>query len=81
MFFSAPGFAFFYIGKRWSNVLFILPHAALSVLLEMKEMAYRKIPFSPPDLSDQEIAEVTEALRSGWITAGPRTYLPIGLQL
>ena len=38
-------------------------------------MAYRKIPFSPPDLSDQEIAEVTEALRSGWITTGPRTKL------
>ena len=32
-----------------------------------------KIPFSPPDISEQEIAEVTEALRSGWITTGPRT--------
>lgn len=33
----------------------------------------RNIPFSPPDISDLEIAEVTEALRSGWITTGPRT--------
>lgn len=33
----------------------------------------RSIPFSPPDISDLEIAEVAEALRSGWITTGPRT--------
>ncbi len=32
-----------------------------------------KIPFSPPDISEQEILEVAEALRSGWITTGPRT--------
>ena len=32
-----------------------------------------KIPFSPPDISEEEILEVTEALRSGWITTGPRT--------
>ncbi len=38
-------------------------------------MAKKKIPFSPPDISDLEIAEVTEALRSGWITTGPRTKL------
>ncbi|MGN0495217.1 MAG: DegT/DnrJ/EryC1/StrS family aminotransferase [Lachnospiraceae bacterium] len=31
------------------------------------------IPFSPPDISELEIAEVTQALRSGWITTGPRT--------
>ena len=31
------------------------------------------IPFSPPDISEAEIAEVCEALRSGWITTGPRT--------
>ena len=31
------------------------------------------IPFCPPDISDLEIAEVAEALRSGWITTGPRT--------
>ena len=33
----------------------------------------RTILFSPPDISELEIAEVTEALRSGWITTGPRT--------
>ncbi len=30
------------------------------------------IPFSPPDVGEAEIAEVAEALRSGWITTGPR---------
>lgn len=30
------------------------------------------IPFSPPDITEEEIAEVAEALRSGWITTGPR---------
>ena len=33
------------------------------------------IPFSPPDISDLEIAEVCKALKSGWITTGPRTKL------
>lgn len=33
----------------------------------------RMIPFSPPDISEEEISEVAEALRSGWITTGPRT--------
>ena len=33
----------------------------------------RKIPFSPPDISEAEIQEVAETLRSGWITTGPRT--------
>lgn len=33
------------------------------------------IPFSPPDITDEEIAEVIEALRSGWITTGPKTKL------
>lgn len=33
----------------------------------------RMIPFSPPDISELEINEVAEALRSGWITTGPRT--------
>lgn len=30
------------------------------------------IPFSPPDITEAEILEVVEALRSGWITTGPR---------
>ena len=33
----------------------------------------RMIPFSPPDIGELEIAEVIEALKSGWITTGPRT--------
>jgi dTDP-4-amino-4,6-dideoxygalactose transaminase len=31
------------------------------------------VPFSPPDISELEVNEVSEALRSGWITTGPRT--------
>lgn len=33
----------------------------------------KKIPFSPPDMSESEVALVAEALRSGWITTGPKT--------
>lgn len=36
-------------------------------------MKSRKISFSPPDITEEEINEVAEALRSGWITTGPRT--------
>ena len=36
-------------------------------------MKIRNIPFSPPDITEEEIQEVAEALRSGWITTGPRT--------
>ena len=38
-------------------------------------MEKQTISFSPPDISELEIAEVAEALRSGWITTGPRTKL------
>ncbi|MCR5050236.1 MAG: DegT/DnrJ/EryC1/StrS family aminotransferase [Paludibacteraceae bacterium] len=31
------------------------------------------IPFSPPDMTEEEVAEVREAVLSGWITTGPRT--------
>ena len=41
----------------------------------MNEMPKRTISFSPPDISELEIAEVAEALRSGWITTGPRTKM------
>jgi len=37
----------------------------------MKEA--RNIPFSPPDVTDAEIQEVILAMKSGWITTGPRT--------
>ncbi|KXI45539.1 MULTISPECIES: DegT/DnrJ/EryC1/StrS family aminotransferase [Bacillus cereus group] len=33
----------------------------------------RNIPFSPPDITDAEIEEVVKAMKSGWITTGPRT--------
>ena len=36
-------------------------------------MEKRKIPFSPPDITDLEIAEVIQTLKSGWITTGSRT--------
>lgn len=35
----------------------------------------RNIPFSPPDITELEISEVVEALKSGWITTGKRTKL------
>ena len=37
------------------------------------ELKKRNIPFSPPDITELEIKEVVEALKSGWITTGPRT--------
>lgn len=36
-------------------------------------MKLYNIPFSPPDMSEAEVLEVAEALRSGWITTGPKT--------
>ena len=35
----------------------------------------RNIPFSPPDITDAEIEEVVDAMKSGWITTGPKTKL------
>lgn len=37
------------------------------------ELNRRSIPFSPPDITETEIDLVAEALRSGWITTGPKT--------
>ncbi len=34
---------------------------------------FRKIPFSPLDIGELEVQEVCEAIRSGWVTTGPRT--------
>lgn len=36
-------------------------------------MKLRNVPFSPPDMTEAEAAEVREAILSGWITTGPRT--------
>lgn len=38
-------------------------------------MKKKQISFSPPDISELEIAEVVEVLRSGWITTGVRTKM------
>ncbi|TNJ66756.1 DegT/DnrJ/EryC1/StrS family aminotransferase [Paenibacillus hemerocallicola] len=39
----------------------------------MLKAEYRNIPFSPPDITDVEIEEVVKAMKSGWITTGPKT--------
>ncbi|MBD8589480.1 DegT/DnrJ/EryC1/StrS family aminotransferase [Peribacillus simplex] len=39
----------------------------------MVDIQVRNIPFSPPDITDEEIGEVIKAMKSGWITTGPRT--------
>lgn len=39
----------------------------------MIETELRNIPFSPPDITDAEIEKVIKAMKSGWITTGPRT--------
>ncbi len=36
-------------------------------------MKLHNIPFSPPDMTEEEVTEVREAILSGWITTGPRT--------
>ena len=35
----------------------------------------RNVPFSPPDITEEEINEVVDTLKSGWITTGPKTKL------
>ncbi|WP_449355155.1 DegT/DnrJ/EryC1/StrS family aminotransferase [Virgibacillus natechei] len=39
----------------------------------MTDTSIRNIPFSPPDIIDEEIEEVIKTMKSGWITTGPRT--------
>lgn len=46
---------------------------AISLYFREFAMEKRKIPFSPPDISELEVQNVEEVLRSGWITTGPRT--------
>jgi dTDP-4-amino-4,6-dideoxygalactose transaminase len=45
----------------------------ININIEKVHNNIKKISFSPPDISEAEIQEVAEALRSGWITTGPRT--------
>lgn len=60
------GFHLHYVGRR---------EMLSKIIEERNNMEKRQISFSPPDISELEIAEVAEALRSGWITTGPRTKL------
>lgn len=39
----------------------------------MDTIAQAFLPFALPDIGDEEISAVTEALRSGWVTTGPKT--------
>ena len=41
--------------------------------INKESSARRTVSFSPPDITEAEIEEVATALRSGWITTGPRT--------
>ena len=41
----------------------------------MRKITKKNILFSPPDITEEEIAEVVDTLRSGWITTGPKTKL------
>jgi len=42
-------------------------------LWRKNNMSNRHIAFSPPDITEEEIAEVVDTLKSGWITTGPKT--------
>ncbi len=39
------------------------------------DMKKKNISFSPPDITETEIQEIAETIRSGWITTGPKTKL------
>lgn len=45
----------------------------MDLLENETDVIKRNIPFSPPDITDVEINEVVDTLRSGWITTGPKT--------
>ena len=42
---------------------------------EIASTGIKNISFSPPDITDAEIEEVVKAMKSGWITTGPKTKL------
>ena len=41
--------------------------------MAQSDLAPRRIAFSPPDITEEEIQEVSDTLKSGWITTGPKT--------
>lgn len=47
----------------------------IKIFMESDFLLNRNVEFAPPDISEKEIRLVTEVLRSGWITTGPRTKL------
>lgn len=54
---------------EYTRLLAEVRESEVFIMAENKRM----IPFSPPDIGEFEINEVADALRSGWITTGPRT--------
>ena len=62
---------------RFSNrAHFVLPDSDWSCegdYNHIMTMKLRNVPFSPPDMTEAEAAEVRDAILSGWITTGPRT--------
>lgn len=46
-----------------------------SIKRDQKKHQFMHIPFSPPDISQEEIDEVVDTLKSGWITTGPKTKM------
>ena len=55
--------------------LYIYAQFSAKKTIEGVLLMLRNIPFSPPDISEEEIANVVEVLKSGWITTGPKTKL------
>jgi dTDP-4-amino-4,6-dideoxygalactose transaminase len=41
--------------------------------IDTARLSVRDVPFSPPNISEEEIAEVVDTLRTDWITTGPKT--------
>ena len=58
-----------------SHLNFIAESEEINVVPAPIADGRKGIPFSPPDISELEISEVSETLRSGWITTGPRTKM------
>lgn len=59
----------------WNTALKMVCKKANELNIDIYRKAERKmnVPFSPPDITELEIEEVASALRSGWITTGPKT--------
>lgn len=51
----------------------IVSRVIYKVLYDVSLNVSTEIPFSPPDISELEINEVADTLKSGWITTGPKT--------